>query len=131
MKNLNKNSVANVAKVGVASALIGAGLFLSACGSGDARSKAESLVKQKYSDVKILSYDESKKELGITTEFKKCFSKIPSSFGFLTYVFARTNNEIQVYEVFFPKESDTPTMVNSYGSLDFFKNSVAFKECRD
>ena len=28
MKNLNKNSVANVAKVGVASALIGAGLFL-------------------------------------------------------------------------------------------------------
>ena len=53
-----------------------------------------------------------------------------SSFGFLTYVFARTNNEIQVYEVFFPKESDTPTMVNSYGSLDFFKNSVAFKECR-
>ena len=32
MKNLTKNSVANVAKVGVASALIGAGLFLSACG---------------------------------------------------------------------------------------------------
>ena len=27
MKNLTKNSVANVAKVGVASALIGAGLF--------------------------------------------------------------------------------------------------------
>ena len=48
MKNLNKNSVANIAKVGVASALIGAGLFLSACGGGDARSKAESLVKQKY-----------------------------------------------------------------------------------
>ena len=35
MKNLTKNSVANVAKVGVASALIGAGLFLSACGGGD------------------------------------------------------------------------------------------------
>ena len=35
MKNLTKNSVANVAKIGVASALIGAGLFLSACGGGD------------------------------------------------------------------------------------------------
>ena len=71
MKNLTKISVAtsvvsvaNVTRVGVASALIGAGLFLSACGGGDefkpsseAEKKAVALVKEKYPDYKILSYD--------------------------------------------------------------------------
>ena len=57
MKNLTKNSVA---KVGVASALIGAGLFLSACG-GDSTSKAEKFVKEQYPDAQILTFDEAKK----------------------------------------------------------------------
>ena len=72
MKNLNKNSVANVAKVGVASALIGAGLFLSACG-GDSTSKAEKFVKEKYPDAKILSFSEIQKEFGIKD--KECLKK--------------------------------------------------------
>lgn len=68
MKNLTKNSVANVAKVGVASALIGAGLFLSACG-GDSTSKAEKLAKQAiekdFAGAKILNFDEAKKRAWI------------------------------------------------------------------
>ncbi len=82
MKNLTKNSVANVAKVGVASALIGAGLFLSACGGGDefkpsseAEKKAVVLVKEKYPDYKILSYDFYAKAYETSAKaYRKCLN---------------------------------------------------------
>ena len=134
MKVLNQKSgvceVANVAKVGVVSALIGAGLFFSGCG-GDSTSKAEAVVKKKYPDAKILNYDEAKKELGVTTEFKKCFDKIPNDVDFTTYVFAKLDNEVKVYEISFPKNSDTPyDTINSY-TIEQFKASNAFEKCRD
>ena len=138
MKVLNQKSgvceVANVAKVGVVSALIGAGLFFSGCG-GDSTSKAEAVVKKKYPDAKILNYDEAKKELGVTTEFKKCFDKIPevdfNGVDFTTYVFAKLDNEVKVYEISFPKNSDTPyDTINSY-TIEQFKTSNAFEKCRD
>ncbi len=72
MKNLTKNSVANVAKVGVASALIGAGLFLSACGGGDefkpesiAEKQIVEVIKNKSAGAKILSFGVAQKEFGL------------------------------------------------------------------
>lgn len=58
-------SVANVAKLGVASALIGAGLFLSACGGDSPKidNKHSALLKEKYPDAQILSFTEAEKEL--------------------------------------------------------------------
>ena len=62
----------NVAKVGVASALIGAGLFLSACGGGDefkpsseAEKQVVNLIKNKSADAKILSFSVAQKEFGL------------------------------------------------------------------
>ena len=107
MKNLTKNSVANVAKVGVASALIGAGLFLSACGGGDEfkpssdeEKKDFALVKEKYPDAKFLSYEVAKKELGSTSsrDFREC---ILGSSGRDYYYFAKMpNGEVKILEVY-------------------------------
>ena len=84
MKVLNQKSgvceVANVAKVGVVSALIGAGLFFSACGSSDEfkpsndnEKKAVALVKEKYPDYKILSYETIEKRYKIKNgAIQKC-----------------------------------------------------------
>lgn len=46
----------NLTKLGVASALSGVSLLFCAC--GDNTSKAEAYVKEKYPNVKILSFDE-------------------------------------------------------------------------
>ena len=89
MKNLTKNSVANVAKVGVASALIGAGLFLSACG-GDSTSKAEKFVKEKYPDAKILNFSEIEKEFGLKD--KECLT-VKDDYLDTTYHFVRMADE--------------------------------------
>ena len=107
MKNLTKNSVANVAKVGVASALIGAGLFLSACGGGDEfkpssdeEKKDFALVKEKYPDAKFLSYEVAKKELGSTSsrDFREC---ILGRSGRDYYYFAKMpNGEVKILEVY-------------------------------
>ena len=106
MKNLTKNSVANVAKVGVASALIGAGLFLSACGgdefkpSSDEEKKDFALVKEKYPDAKFLSYEVAKKELDSTSsrDFREC---ILGSSGRDYYYFAKMpNGEVKILEVY-------------------------------
>ena len=116
MKNLTKNSVANVAKVGVASALIGAGLFLSACGGGDEfkpssdTEKAEfALVKAKYPDAKFLSYEVAKKELGSTSSrnFKEClksntyFAKLPNGEIKISKVYVLDSGDFEVEEVSF------------------------------
>ncbi len=107
MKNLTKNSVANVAKVGVASALIGAGLFLSACGGGDefkpsseAEKQVVNLIKNKSADAKILSFSVVQKEFGLKDE--ECLkSKEANEWGYIdNYLFVRlSNGEIQVREI--------------------------------
>ena len=112
MKNLNKNSVANVAKVGVASALIGAGLFLSACGGGDefkpsseAEKKVVNLIKNKSADAKILSFSVAQKEFGLKD--RECLKNVKDINGYenfngfmYDYWFIKlSNGEIQVREV--------------------------------
>ena len=135
MKYLTKNSVANVAKVGVASALIGAGLFLSACGGdsggGSEYSKTESFIKKERPDVKILSFNEAKKEFGIKDD--KC----------LTEKFAKTINrhfaktadgEVVVFQVSFDEQmikdgfpDDALSLDKTYAIDDFkARNSKCF-----
>ena len=112
MKNLTKNSVANVVKVGVASALIGAGLFLSACGGGDefkpsseTEKKVVNLIKNKSADAKILSFSVAQKEFGLKD--RECLKNVKDINGYenvngfmYDYLFIKlSNGEIQVREV--------------------------------
>ncbi len=118
MKNLTKNSVANVAKVGVASALIGAGLFLSACGGGD-ESKVESLIKEKYPNAKILSFDEAKKELGLTN--KECLNiKKEGWISAATRFVKMADGQFMVLSVLVDSNGKL-SMVDKEYTLDMFK----------
>ena len=119
MKNLNKNSVANVAKVGVASALIGAGLFLSACG-GDSTSKAEKFVKEQYPDAKILSFSEIQKEFGLKD--KECLNDKNNIFA-TTYHFISVNGEIKILEIWTDDKGNSK--LNSTLSADNIKAKKA------
>lgn len=119
MKNLTKNSVANVAKVGVASALIGAGLFLSACG-GDSTSKAEKFVKEKYPDAKILSFSEIQKEFGLKD--KECLNDKNNIFA-TTYHFISVNGEIKILEIWTDDKGNSK--LNSTLSADNIKAKKA------
>ena len=124
MKNLTKNSVANVAKVGVASALIGAGLFLSACGSGDARSKAESFIKQKYPDAKILSFSEIQKEFGLKD--KECLNlkKGSASVTTSTYHFVKmSSGELSILMIM-TDDKNGASIVDKEYTLDSFKERL-------
>ena len=119
MKNLNKNSVTNVAKVGVASALIGAGLFLSACG-GDSTSKAEKFVKEQYPDAKILSFSEIQKEFGLKD--KECLNDKNNIFA-TTYHFISVNGEIKILEIWTDDKGNSK--LNSTLSADNIKAKKA------
>ena len=119
MRNLTKNSVANVAKVGVASALIGAGLFLSACG-GDSTSKAEKFVKEQYPDAKILSFSEIQKEFGIKN--KECLSE-KGDVSLTTYHFARMADEkLVILEVKTRHKDDMQKFAGSGYTIGEFKH---------
>ena len=124
MKNLTKNSVANVAKVGVASALIGAGLFLSACG-GDSTSKAEKFVKEQYPDATILSYDEAKKEFGLTKD-KECLTE-KGDFLDTTYHFIKIDNEFKVLKVQTRKDNGASNISKIYSDEKLVGNFKDFK----
>ena len=121
MKNLTKNSVANVAKVGVASALIGAGLFLSACG-GDSISKAEKLAKQAiekdFAGAKILNFDEAKKVLGLTN--KECLVKIQEVYSYVWNA-VKMDDGLQILEVMIRNDNNFAGVKNTY-SIDKFKD---------
>jgi len=130
MKNLNKNSVANVAKVGVASALIGAGLFLSACG-GDSTSKAEKFVKEKYPDAKILSFSEIQKEFGIKD--KECLKKEKKFAGkkgvtiTYAYIFVEENGKFEILEVMTNSENGESKIGTTYSNDNAMNNFEYFK----
>ena len=124
MKNLTKNSVANVAKVGVASALIGAGLFLSACGGGDARSKAESFIKQKYPDAKILSFSEIQKEFGLKDKECLDLKKGSASVTTSTYHFVKiSNGELSILMIMTDNKNGVSIVDKEY-TLDSFKERL-------
>lgn len=124
MKVLNQKSsvckVANVAKLGVVSALIGAGLFFSACG-GDTQSKAETFVKEKYPDAQILTFEEAKKEFGFT-KGKDCLVKKGDTF-LTTYHFIKTSSgEIETVAVSVIVENgDLYEIKNAHYSVDSLK----------
>lgn len=118
MKNLTKNSVANVAKVGVASALIGAGLFLSACGGGDefkpsseAEKKAVALAKEKYPNTKFLSYEYMNKEI-LVSSLQSC-------------QIANKNSDTAIYLY---SKSDTGTDNYELTTIDLQNNVVLDKQ---
>lgn len=118
MKNLTKNSVANVAKVGVASALIGDGLFLSACGdSGD--SKIESFFKQRYPDAKILSFSEIQKEFGLKN--KDCLSGKKGTTLITTRFIKSSDGEISVIQAQSKDYKDSGVMIKDTLTVDEFK----------
>lgn len=119
MKNLTKNSVANVAKVGVASALIGAGLFLSACG-GDSTSKAEKFVKEQYPDAKILSFSEIQKEFGIKN--KECLAKNSGVFTRTHHFLKTPSGELVILSVMTDNKNGASRIGDTYSSVDNFKN---------
>ena len=119
MKNLTKNSVANVAKVGVASALIGAGLFLSACG-GDSTSKAEKFVKEKYPDAKILSFSEIQKEFGLKN--KECLAKNGGVFTTTHHFLKTPSGELVILSVMTDNKNGASSIRDTYSSVDNFKN---------
>ncbi len=119
MKNLTKNSVANVAKVGVASALIGAGLFLSACG-GDSTSKAEKFVKEKYPDAKILSFSEIQKEFGLKN--KECLAKNSGVFTTTHHFLKTPSGELVILSVMTDNKNGASRIGDTYSSVDNFKN---------
>ena len=124
MKNLTKNSVANVAKVGVASALIGAGLFLSACGGGDARSKAESFIKQKYPDAKILSFSEIQKEFGLKDKECLDLKKGSASVTTSTYHFVKmSDGELSILMIMTDDKNGVSIVDKEY-TLDSFKERL-------
>ena len=124
MKNLTKNSVANVAKVGVASALIGAGLFLSACGGGDARSKAESFIKQKYPDAKILSFSEIQKEFGLKDKECLDLKKGSASVTTSTYHFVKmSGGELSILMIM-TDDKNGASIVDKEYTLDSFKERL-------
>ena len=122
MKNLTKNSVANVAKVGVASALIGAGLFLSACGGGDefkpsseAEKKAVNLIKRKSADAKILSFSVAQKEFGLKDrECLKSKGTMDIDDVIDIYFVKLPNGEIQVREVLFNNRTNGGALSDTY-----------------
>ncbi len=115
MKNLTKNSVASVAKVGVASALIGAGLFLSACGD----SKIESFFKQRYPDAKILSFSEIQKEFGLKN--KDCLSGKKGTTLITTRFIKSSDGEISVIQAQSKDYKDSGVMIKDTLTVDEFK----------
>ena len=129
MKNLNKNSVTNVAKVGVASALIGAGLFLSACGGDSPKidDKVSALLKEKYPDAQILSFTEAEKELDTlgnkpkNITIKECFAKhYPTS-----YIIKLPNGEMKVMHISDSSEIDE-SPVSQFGFKSKFNFCFAY-----
>ena len=129
MKNLTKNSVANVAKVGVASALIGAGLFLSACGGDSPKidDKVSALLKEKYPDAQILSFTEAEKELDKSGNkpknitIKECFAKhYPNS-----YFIKLPNGDLKVIQISTSQEIDEKS-VSQFGFKPEFKFCFAY-----
>ncbi len=129
MKNLTKNSVANVAKVGVASALIGAGLFLSACGGDSPKidDKVSALLKEKYPDAQILSFTEAEKELDKSGNkpknitIKECFAKhYPNS-----YFIKLPNGDLKVIQISTSQEIDEKP-VSQFGFKPEFKFCFAY-----
>ena len=122
MKNLTKNSVANVAKVGVASALIGAGLFLSACGGGDNQ-------KEKVADIaSFLTYDDAKKELGVDKDFKQCFEKPIDNTQF--FFVKMSNGESRVIGVYVSPHTNKAEMISGKYDVEYFKTHL-LKECQN
>lgn len=129
MKNLTKNSVANVAKVGVASALIGAGLFLSACGdSGDRLEKlATKALKEKSPNAQLLSFDEAQKEFG--AKDKECFINRKNVVGrevIEFYAFGKVDDKIKGYEFTIIDDKDIVDISGVWDSteIDAFKNKL-------
>ena len=128
MKNFTKNSVANVAKVGVASALIGAGLFLSACGgdSGDRLEKlATKALKEKSPNAQLLSFDEAQKEFG--AKDKECFIKHKEGWGVTEfYAFGKIDNEVKGYKFIIPDKKNESGIGSSFSVNDF---KVMLEKC--
>ena len=122
MRNLTKNSVANVAKVGVASALIGAGLFLSACGGGDNQ-------KEKVADIaSFLTYDDAKKELGVDKDFKQCFEKPIDNTQF--FFVKMSNGESRFIGVYVSPHTNKAEMISGKYDAEYFKTYL-LKECQN
>ena len=127
MRNLTKNSVVSVAKVGVASALIGAGLFLSACGGGD--NQKEKFIKEKVADIaSFLTYDDAKKELGVDKDFKQCFEKPIDNTQF--FFVKMSNGESRFIGVYVSPHTNKAEMISGKYDVEYFKTHL-LKECQN
>lgn len=92
-------------------------MFFSACG-GDSTSKAEAFVKEKYPDAKILSYDETKKELGVIN--KECLNQ-KYDVHTATFITTKTPNaEIEILEIWTDNKNGA-MMVRHTHSIEQFK----------
>lgn len=114
-------SAINVAKVGVVSALIGAGLFLSACGGDSPKidDKVSALLKEKYPDAQILSFTEAEKELGLTN--KECLNiKKEGWISAATRFVKMADGQFMVLSVLVDSNGKL-SMVDKEYTLDMFK----------
>ena len=89
----------------------------SACGGGD---EAEALIKKEYPNAKILSFDEAKKEVGLTD--KECFKEVGKRNIYFYYYFVKLDNEIKAISVTFSSEDNKPSMAGRIYSLDILKD---------
>ena len=113
MKKLVRQS-----KILGAMALTAFAFMFIACG-GDARSKAESYIKEKYPDAKILSFSEIQKEFGLKD--KECLNtkKGSASLSTYTYHFVKmADGQLEVLYVMTDEESGLSTNRN-YTFNDF------------
>ena len=124
MKKLVRQS-----KILGAMALTAFAFMFIACG-GDARSKAESYIKEKYPDAKILSFSEIQKEFGLKD--KECLVK-NGDFLTHTYVFIEENGKFEILDVEtrndkgISKIGTTYSNDNGINTLEYFKSKNA--EC--
>ena len=88
----------------------------SACGGGD---EAEALIKKEYPNAKVLSFDEAKKEVGLTD--KECLKIKISGGGYSYYHFVKINDEIKFVDVYYSGETNKPNMVGKIYELDLLK----------
>ena len=93
--------------------------MLTACGGGG-DDAAVSLIKKEYPNAKILSFDEAKKEVGLTD--KECFKEVGKRNIYFYYYFVKLDNEIKAISVTFSSEDNKPSMAGRIYSLDILKD---------
>ena len=109
MKRFNQASQKLSAAVAV-SVLAASAFMLSACGGGEDKA-IESLIKKENPNALLLSFDEAKKEVGLTD--KECLREEVRGGGYSYYYFVKIDNEIKFVDVYFSKDNK-PSMVGRY-----------------